>query len=336
MGLKSLEAVSLEVAQLYESSDGQYEDGLFLGNLRSRPEQLIRLNQGKKVPVVAVDTTNIDLGLTGRGLLCAFRGTVVKADGGKCSFTRYGPYFFHVTPSNRQSLYNGLKQAYLGYRGNGSAPPVEKMSDVIRTILERWLQHQAALSCSGALLLWDGSLATPATGWSTRLVTRILKEAEERGNRVLAISKTTSFEFRDGGFYSLIPGDYAPSLLSLDNEAKLSYGSRLCLLGYVYAAKLSRLGPTLRLDVDRGLSEEEAMDSVQQLLASDLIRDNYPETLRLAHMISRFSQAETVGMQRLLCQRYGVHLFQAPDLRSIVLGPLEGSRYNLNLGDSPP
>ncbi len=336
MGRGSLEEVGFDLGR-FEGFEDRYPEDVAVGDLRMRLNRLIRLDHGKRrVPVVAVDTTNTDLGLTGRGLLCAFRGAIVKAEGGRRSFTRHGPFFFHVTHSNRQALYDGLRQAYLGSGKGGIAPPVEKMADVIRTVLERWLQHQAVLSCSDALLLWDGSLSAPAAGWSTQVVTHILHEARERGNRVLALSKSTSLGFWDGPFYDLIGDEYAPSLLSLDEEVRKAYGSRLRLLGYVYAAKLSHSGFTFRLDVDRGLPEEEAVDSVRQLLASDVLRDNYPETLRLAHVLSRFSPAEAIGMQRLIRHRYGLRFFPPPDMRGIIFGPFGGPGASQHLGVSAP
>jgi hypothetical protein len=337
IGRYSLEEVSFNLGEFRENDEGANQDSLLIGEEGEHRSRLIRLNAGKKqVPVVAVDTTNTDLGLTKNGLLCAFRGTVVRAEGGRCSYTRHGPFLFHVTHANRQVLYDGLRQVYLGSQKREIAPPVEKMADRIRTVLERWLQHQAVLSNSGAILLWDGSLAAPAASRSTLVVSQMLREARERGNRVLALSKKTTLGLREGTIYDLIDDEYAPSLLNIDEEAREAYGARLRFLGHVYAAKLSHSSFTFRLDIDRGLPDEEAIESVQQLLVSDGLQENYPETLRLAHVLSRFSPSETIGMQRFIRECYGLRFSPPPDVREVIFGPFEGSGSSQHQGVSAP
>lgn len=326
MGRNSLEEVRFDLAQFSGDEEGTDEDGVVVGK-EGQQRGLIRLSLGsRQVPVVAVDTTNIDLGLTRNGLLCAFRGTIVRAERGRCSYTRHGPFMFHVTPSNRQVLYDGLRRAYLGSERGEVAPPVEKMVDRIRTVLERWLQHQAILRSEGALLLWDGSLAAPAASRSTLIVGQMLQEARERGCKVLALSKKTTLGLRQGAVCDLIGDESAPSLLDIDEEARRVYGLRLRFLGHVYAAKLARSSFTFRVDIDRGLPEEEAVEGVRELLVSDGLRENYPETLRLAHVLSHFSAAEAIGMQRFIRESYGLRFSSRPDVREVVFGPFWGSR----------
>lgn len=334
MGRSSLEEVRFDVTQFQEDEE-ETEGGVVIGEEGQR-RGLIRLTVGsKQVPVIAVDTTNTELGLTRNGLLCAFRGTIVRAEGGRCSYTRHGPFMFHVTPNNRQVLYDGLRQAYLGSQKRETAPPVEKMVDRIRTVLERWLQHQAILSSEGALLLWDGSLAAPAASRSTLVVSQMLHEARERECKVLALSKKTTLGLRQGAIRDLIDDECAPSLLDIDEEARQVYGLRLRFLGHVYAAKLARSSFTFRVDIDRGLPEEEAVEGVRELLISDGLRENYPETLRLAHVLSRFSPTEAIGMQRFIRESYGLRFSSGPDVREVIFGPFGGS-YSAHQGVSGP
>jgi hypothetical protein len=315
-GLEDLDCLSIE-----ESSD--------------RP--LIRLCPSQnRAQVIAVDATNTELGLTGCGLICAVRGTVVKVDGGKYAYARHGPFIFHITLANLRPLYDELKRIYMGESRDGSVPPVEKMAERVRVILERWLQRQAVITNSDAIILWDGSLAAPPSSSSIYATSRMLSEARARGNRVLAISKKTTLTLRGRALFDLINNELAPSMLDIDSDVCRYYGGKLSFLGHVYAAKLSRGSFTFRLDIDRGLSEDEAVEGVQQLLASDAFRENYPETLRLAHILSRFSPAEVIGMQRLVRERYGLRFSSTPNIREVIFGPFEVGKASQSLGVTIP
>ena len=295
---------------------------LRLGN---REAPLIRLSPAEEgVPVIGIDTTNIELGQMGRGVLCAVRGTVVKVEEGSYEYIRHGPFIFHITNRNRQILYENLMGSFLDLHEAAAAPPLEKMTESIRSVLERWLQHQVSLAYRGALILWDGSLAAPKTGRSLSLLSRMLREARERENTILAFSKKTALTLLNGG-HDLVDNRLAPSLLDIDEEARLSYAGQLCFLGHVYAAKLRSGSFTLRLDIDRAVATSEAMEGVEKLLVSDGLRENYPETLRLAHILSKFSFAEVIGIHRFIGKTYSLQVDQYPDVRGAILGPLEGN-----------
>lgn len=286
---------------------------------------LIRLSEaGQSVPVIGIDTTNIELGQTGQGILCAVRGTVVKAEEGRYEYIRHGPFIFHITNTNRQTLYENLMASFLDVRESGHAPPLEKMTERIRGVLERWLQRQVSLTYRGALILWDGSLAAPRTSRSLPLMSRILREARERENTILAFSKKTTLALWNGG-HDIVDNRLAPSLLDIDEDARLSYAGQLCFLGHVYASKLRPGSFTLRLDIDRQVPAPEAVEAVQRLLVSDGLRENYPETLRLAHVLSKLSPAEVIGIHRFIGKKYGFQAHQYPNVRGAILGPLEGN-----------
>jgi hypothetical protein len=293
--------------------------------LRNHEAPLIRLSAAEhSVPVIGVDTTNIELGQTERGVLCAVRGTVVKVEEGNYEYIRHGPFVFHITNRNRQTLYESLMESFLGMHESGAAPPLEKMTERIRSLLERWLQRQVSLAHRGALILWDGSLAAPRTSRSLPLMSRMLREARERENTVLAFSKKTTLTLWNG-CHDLLDNRLAPSLLDIDEDARLNYAGQLCFLGYVYAAKLRQGSFTLRLDVDRSLPISKGVEGVEKLLTSDCLRENYPETLRLAHILSKFSAAEVIGIDCFIGKTYGLHIGQYPDVRGALLGPLEGN-----------
>jgi len=297
--------------------------------LNANPEdgvlEPIRLRQLEdETPVFGVDTSNIELGDTTEGTLCAIRGTIVWRENGVYQYVRHGPFIFHITEANKQALYNALRQVYFSEDETVGAPILERMSERIRSILERWLQRQVCQSCDGSLLLFDGSLTTRTVNSPISVLGEILWTARARHNIVLAFSKKTALSVSGHRVADLIDNKYSPCLLNIDDVALSQYGSRLHFFGRIYAVKLVPSCFTFRLDIDRKIPEEEGIQAVQRLLGNDLIVENYPETLRLAHVLSRFSASEVIAMQRYVAENYSLKVVCRPSVRQVLFGPYGG------------
>jgi len=127
-------------------------------DLRNQPIRVQKIYD--ETPIFGIDTSNIMLGNTERGVLCAVRGTIVWRSNARYRYVRHGPFIFHITERNRYWLYNTLRQIYLDADDGVSAPILERTVERIRSILERWLQKQICESTTDSLILWDGSLTT--------------------------------------------------------------------------------------------------------------------------------------------------------------------------------
>ncbi len=301
--------------------DGEYEiDAGF-----SRRRRLIRLKKdGREKPVYGIDTSNISLGETAEGILLAFRGSISWRENGIYHYVRHGPFIFHVTERNKQELYTTLLQLYYDAGGRASAPILEMMGTSIRDVLERWLQKQVCISSRRSLILWDGSLTSRAVKSSISVLNELLKAARERSNTVLAFSKKTSLTVSGRRVNDLLDNQDTPCLLDIDEAARSRYSNQLHFFGRIYASKLTPSQFTFRLDIDRNVSVKEGIDAVQTLLGNDLIVENYPETLRLAHILSRFSESEVIGMQRYVAKNYGLKIIYRPNVRQILFGSYGG------------
>lgn len=276
--------------------------------------------------VFGIDTSNIILGNTGDGILCAVRGTVVWREKAAYQYVRHGPFIFYITEKNRYSLYNTLRQIYLD-SDSVDAPILERTIERIRSILERWLQRQLCEAAHNSLILWDGSLTSRIVNGSISVVGEILHTARENSNCILAISKNTSLSTSGRRLNELIDGKLAPCLLDIDRDVQLQYGSHLHFFGRIYAAKLAPNSFTFRLDIDRRISDEMGFNAVRRLLGNELLIDGYPETLRLAHILSRFSASEVIAMQRYVATNYGMRINPIPDIRHALFGPYGGSNH---------
>jgi hypothetical protein len=277
-----------------------------------------------ETPVFGVDTSNIELGETAKGILCAIRGTIVWRENREYQYVRHGPFIFHVTEMNKQDLYNTLHQVFFNVDEAVGVPILDRTSEHIRNILERWLQRQICQSCKESLLLFDGSLTTMPVNNQISVMNELLRKAREGHNIVLAFSKQTTLSASGHRISDLIENKNAPCITNIDNNLVSQYGSHLNFLGRIYAAKLMPSYFTFRLDIDRKVPEAEGVQAVQKLLGNDLIVDGYPETLRLAHVLSRFSASEIIAMQRYVAENYNLKIICRPNVRQVLFGPYGG------------
>lgn len=309
-------------------SDGNYEpdDDFSLEIDVNIKKKLTRLHHITiETPVFGVDTSNIILGETKEGILCAVRGSIVWREKGTYQYVRHGPFIFHLTEENKYVLYNTLRQIYVDTESSVSAPILERVAERIRSILERWLQRQLCDATHDSLILWDGSLTTRTVNSPISVLRELLHTARKNRNYVLAISKKTILSVSGRRLSELLDDRFTPCLLDVDDAIRSHYGNHLCFFGRMYAAKLSPSPFTFRLDIDRKVPEDEGFDAVGRLLANELLRDSYPETLRLAHVLSRFSATEVLAMQRYVAENYGLRVDAGLDVRQVLFGPYGGS-----------
>jgi hypothetical protein len=283
-------------------------------------------------PVYGLDTSNIVLGETCEGILCAVRGSIVWRENNKYRYLRYGPFIFNITEENKFILYNTLNQIHLDEASSFDAPILERMVDRIRFVLERWMQEQLVEIAYDSLILWDGSLTTRVVKSSKSFMDELLYNARKNHNNILALSKQTTLSVFGQRFYDLIEDHYAPCLLDIDDIAHSQRGTQLRFFGRIYAAKLSPCHFTFRLDIDRQIPQDQRIHAVSQLLGNELLRDNYPETLRLAHVLSRFSSNEVIAMQRYVTENYGLRLDTRPNVRQVLFGPYGGMNQRRSTG----
>jgi len=167
-------------------------------------------------------------------------------------------------------------------------------------------------------------LTTRAVNSHISILNDLLRIAREQSNTVLALSKKTSLTVSGHRVNDLLDNRDAPCLLDIDEGVWFRYNNQLHFFGRIYASKLAPSHFTFRMDIDRQIPVEEGIGAVQILLGSDLIVENYPETLRLAHILSRFSEGEVIGMQRYVTKNYGLKIIHRPDVRQILFGPYGG------------
>lgn len=286
----------------------------------SPPEaELIKLTPNPaRTPIVAVDVASMTIGETERGTLLAVRGAIVWKPTNHYRYLRLGPFPFHITEIHHQELRNALHENHrVTFSHDYILPNVLHAQTKLTALLERWIQTFVNHAFHDSLMLWDGSLTASTLGTSPQAMRRLLKEAGNRQNTILAFSKMTRVLQHGTRITDLVWQHPAPCLLKIE---KPSFAGSLCFLGRMYVAKLTNGALAFRMDADRDLPEEQAVEGVQKLLGNDLVLQSYPETLRLAHILSTFTANEVIGLQRYIAKERHIKLVTRPNVRRLLFG----------------
>ena len=296
--------------------------------LRLGPEPIPLKPLHKENIIAAVDTSTIKIGDTDTGIVVAVRGANVWKQNGNYRYTRIGPFIFHITEENKSEVHNTLERAYFGTQnepGHQSTPNLLQAPTRIASLLERWLQKTLSRTISTGLILFDGSLTSGTADTPTQRVKEILTNARKRANIVLAFSKMTTLRVNGHLITDLLPCHKPPYLLEADGFRPRP---PVVLLGNIYVARLSRENYAFRVDIDKEVPQERRIEAVEKLLGNDIFSQGYPETLRLAHILCTFTANEVLAMQHYVTRKFGVHIFNRPDMHRLLFGPYgKGEAY---------
>jgi len=277
---------------------------------------LISLTPTSERRVAAVDVSSLKIGETENGVLVAIRGAVVWRSYQGYQYVRCGPLTFHLMygPDGGVSIVSPI----LG----SSQIFTERAISRLRNLLERWIQREICISFEDAVVLFDGSLTVGTPDNPTSYLARILQSARNRGSVVLAFSKGTKLCAFGRNITSLVSGTPAPCLIDVDRVIASQFQSYpVRLAGHVYVAKLVEDGFAFRLDIDRHVSCEMRVEAVNRLIASDVVMQGYPETLRLAHIFSTFTANDVIAIQRYLASAHGLRIAPRFSVKRSLFGP---------------
>lgn len=284
------------------------------------PIELRSLRDG--TPIVAIDVSILGLGETQRGIIYAIRGTVVSREEERYRYSRIGPLLFHVNIGENEIIKEKkpTNHTLLSIK-TGRGNPINICKRLL-TVFETMLKTKVTKTYDNAVLLWDGALTVPSVEEESRATNLLMGLARKRRNSIVGVSKKT-YLFSLQGTRDLLHGYPKPCLIDIDSIVQRT--QRFLLLGTVYVAKLASDGLSFRLDIDRELPKTERIAAVERMIGNDLTQDGYPETLRLAHIFSKFNATEVIGMHRFLDDNYGLRIFEYPNIRRILFGPFAGN-----------
>jgi len=312
LSFKSVSKVRGKVLEVYDTSptDGIQnhfiEDGIL--NIKNLPinidDRLIKLKPlNSYTPIIGLDTSHRRIGVTRDGVVYAFRGAIVWKDIYTYRYIRYGPFIFHFTCLDKV------------FRKNESTPvnnPLD-FEHRFQNTVEKSLQWYIAQAVSNSIIIFDGCLSNQSTD------PEILDLARKKGNKVLAISKKSKIYIDDENVLLRLKKFQPPWMLRVDDLLPKNISSTI--LGQVFLAKFSSESIGFRVDIDSRLCFEDIVNSIGKLIGNDILSQGYPETLRLAHILSTFTKIEVLGIQRLMTKKFGVKVEKLQSTRKMLFGP---------------
>ncbi len=283
-------------------------------------KHILELNPTKSDrSVIAVDTSTIRLGELEDGTLCALRGAAMLLEEGRYKYVRYGPFVFSL---GNNSLTTFQVLTSLGLPPFTGEPNIEALLKRIRNLLERWLQSSVMSAISDGFILMDGSLTAGTPDNPAKDLEQILQTARQAGNIVVAISKKTKLRVQNESITKFLEKESNPCLLNVDAEITKQFPPYpVRFLGRVFVGKLAKAGFPFRMDVDRELSIPRTVLGLCELAGTDIVDQGYPETLRLAHILSTFTASDVLAIQAFAAARFGVQLVPKIALRRSLFGP---------------
>ncbi len=276
-----------------------------------------------ETPIVAVDVSSMKIGETDVGILCAIRAAIVWKQRHQYRYLRLGPFPFHITEENKNEVYHLFRHySFLEQPTLDHASTLSLIYAPTRlgALLERWLQMGITAQTRNSLILLDGSLTAGTQDAPVAVISQLLETARNRSNTIFAFTKVTRLRLLGYRLTDYIHACTPPCLLEV-NGYPMALSNAIRLLGNIYVAKLSEGNCSFRLDIDRKLPQEKAVEAARRLIGNDVLMQSYPETLRLAHIYSTFTANEVIGIQRFLTQTHQLKIVTRPNVRRLLFGP---------------
>lgn len=273
--------------------------------------------KGRRRDVAALDSSVIQIAETEDGAVYAAKASLAFNIGGAKNSVVVGPSVIYVGDDSVQTLLGLLEK------------PVPRrliLSDagmamrLIRVLMERVLAHEVSTSLEQGLLLLDGSLKPSVFEPRGSTLKSLVDVCDGELILLAGIAKSTKLKVLQGIESQLFEDGVPPSYVDITQHVRLFVAD---LLGKSYLTKLTSDGLPFRVDLTRSEDPDEVLSTISE---SDLLVRGYPETLRAAHFLSIFSEAEEAVVKSQLTRKAKVTVLPSDSLRKTVLGPLTMSK----------
>jgi hypothetical protein len=263
--------------------------------------------------VAAVDSSSIRIAETEDGSLYAIKSGIAFAINGQALMHfKIGPILIYLNKETIKTSELDHRLAKLVLFDGESA------RRLIRLRVERAIQIKLSNHFIESIIVVDGALRLSPFENKNHSITKVAENCSVRKNVLVGISKSTSFKLLD---------KVSTPLTKINEAAYMDIGviiqslSRSTLGSNLLAKFESNDSPILRTDIV--CPKGDIDNSIGKLLTNDSMAGGYPETLRLAHHVSTFSNTEISCLRGHLLSNYDVTELPSEDIRKTLLGSIQ-------------
>ncbi len=260
--------------------------------------------------VAAIDSSSVKLAETEDGSVYGIKcGVAIAYAGRTLMHFKIGPVLFYLSEKT-------IHESELEERLSRLVILDDDLAKrLIRVRVERAVQKQIASHFTNSIILVDGSLKASIFEERERSISKISESSVLRKNMLIGISKSTKLKAlgRAAAPLTKVP---EPAFIEVDDIIKSLIRNTI---GSNLMVKLEKgtSCPILRADIVGDRSQ-----SLGLLLGNDVVAGGYPETLRLAHHISTFTNTEMTCLRSHMLNNYDVTELAADDIRRTLLGSI--------------
>jgi len=174
------------------------------------------------------------------------------------------------------------------------------------SFLEAYIKDYVSGHVSNSIILWDGRL---------QLIDDFvdgLECARRNGNVIVALSKDAISHYHP--IYERIGEVEYPFVAILSEDRSKA----------IVAVRLEDDGLVLKAEYFPSKAHEKVAEDFAKIVGNDLLGSGYPETLRLAHILCKFSTAEVIGLRQAVLNKTSIEVRRKNDVRKIIFGGLWG------------
>lgn len=262
--------------------------------------------------VSAIDSSTIKIAETEEGSLYGVKSGIAISKGGHAIMHfKIGPILFYLS---EQTIRNSEIDHRLAKLVLVDSDFAKRM---IRLRVERAIQIKLSLDFSKSILLVDGSLKSSLLEDRSQNIRNVTENCSLQQNSIIGISKNTRFKILDR-ISNPLTKIRAPAYIDVDLIIKSLVRNSM---GNSLLVKFgNNNSPVLRADVVNPNYDKD--ESLGKLLGNDSIAQGYPETLRLAHHISLFTNTEISCLKGHVLRNYDVTEIASEDIRKTLLGSI--------------
>lgn len=263
--------------------------------------------------ISAVDSSSIQVAETEEGALYAIKcGIALAITSQALMHFKIGPILFYLSEETIRHSEIDHRLARLVLFDSDSA------KRLIRIRVERAVQAELSNNIKKSIILVDGSLKSSLFEYKNHDIKKVVENCYLYKNSMIGLSKTTKLKVLDR-ISSPLAKIRGPAYMDIEAIIKSlirnTVGNNL----------LVKLGtdnsPVLRADVITANNSDKD-ELLGKLLGNDSITRGYPETLRLAHHISTFTNTEISCLRGHILSNYDVTELASEDIRRTLLGSI--------------